>query len=41
MVDKGPPESFFNLLKCERVMRCAYQAREEARRDMFDHIEMF
>ena len=33
-------ESFFNLLKRERVRRKIYKTREEARQDMFDYIEM-
>ena len=31
----------FNLLKRERIRRRTYRAREEARRDVFDYIEMF
>jgi putative transposase len=34
-------ESFFQLLKRERVRRRTYPARDDARRDMFDYIEMF
>ena len=34
-------ESFFNLLKRERVRRKKYKTCEEARRDVFDHIEIF
>ncbi len=34
-------ESFFNLLKRERIRRRTYKTREEARRDVFDYIEMF
>ena len=34
-------ESFFNLLKRERIRRGAYRSREEARQDVFDYIEMF
>lgn len=34
-------ESFFNLLKRERVRRRTYKTRDEARRDFFDYIEMF
>ncbi len=34
-------ESFFNLLKRERIRRRPYRTREEARRDVFDYIEMF
>ena len=41
MADKVSPESFFNLLKRERVRRRTYRTREEARQDVFDYIEMF
>ena len=41
MADKGLPESFFNLLKRERVRRRTYKTREQARKDIFDYIEMF
>ena len=41
MADKVSPESFFNLLKCERIRRRTYRIRQEARRDVFDYIEMF
>ncbi len=34
-------ESFFNLLKRERIRRRKYKTREEARRDVFDYIELF
>lgn len=34
-------ESFFNLLKRERIRRRVYRTREEARQDAFDYIEMF
>lgn len=34
-------ESFFNLLKRERIRRRTYRTREEARHDVFDYIEMF
>ena len=34
-------ESFFNLLKRERIRRKIYKTREEARQDIFDYIEMF
>ena len=34
-------ESFFNLLKRERIRRKKYKTREEARRDVFDYIEFF
>ena len=39
--DNAVAESFFNLLKRERIRRRTYKAREEARRDVFDYIEMF
>lgn len=41
MADKVSPESFFNLLKRERIRRRTYRTRQEARRDVFDCIEMF
>ena len=34
-------ESFFNLLKRERIRRRTYKARAEARQDVFENIEMF
>ena len=34
-------ESFFNLLKCERIRRRTYKDREEVRRDLFGYIEIF
>jgi hypothetical protein len=34
-------ESFFRLLKRERVHRRRYRARAEARQDVFDYIERF
>lgn len=34
-------ESFFQLLKRERIRRRIYADREDARRDVFDYIEMF
>jgi putative transposase len=34
-------ESFFNLLKRERVRRRTYRTRDDARQDVFDYIEMF
>jgi putative transposase len=34
-------ESFFNLLKCERIRRRKYKTREEARHAVFDYIEFF
>ena len=39
--DNAVVESFFNLLKRERVRRRVYKTRDEARRDMFDYIEIF
>lgn len=34
-------ESFFKLLKRERIRRKAYRTRDEAHRDILDYIEMF
>ncbi|EHP0780193.1 IS3 family transposase, partial [Salmonella enterica] len=34
-------ESFFQLLKRERIKKKIYGTREEARSDIFDYIEMF
>jgi putative transposase len=39
--DNAVVESFFNLLKRERIRRRTYRSREEARQDVFDYIEMF
>ncbi len=39
--DNAVAESFFNLLKRERVRRRTYKTRVEARQDVFDYIEMF
>ena len=39
--DNAVAESFFNLLKRERVRRKAYRTRAEARQDVFDYIGMF
>ena len=39
--DNAVAESFFNLLKRERIRRRTYRTREEARQDVFDCIEMF
>ena len=39
--DNAVAESFFNLLKRERIRRRTYQTREQARQDIFDYIEMF
>ena len=34
-------ESFFSTLKIERVFRCKYKTRDEARADIFDYIVRF
>ena len=39
--DKAVVESFFNLLKRERIRRRTCRSRDEARQDVFDYIEMF
>ena len=39
--DNAVAESFFNLLKRERIRRRIYKTREDARQDIFDYIEMF
>ena len=39
--DNAVAESFFQLLKRERIKRRIYADREEARSDVFDYIEMF
>ena len=39
--DNAVAESFFQVLKRERVRRRVYANREAARRDIFDYIEMF
>lgn len=39
--DNAVAESFFQLLKRERIKRKTYTTREEARTDVFDYIEMF
>jgi len=39
--DNAVAESFFNLLKRERIRRRTYKPRNHARRDVFDYIEMF
>jgi putative transposase len=39
--DNAVAESFFQLLKRERIRRRIYSTREEARQDVFDYIEMF
>jgi len=39
--DNAVVESFFSLLKRERIRRRTYKTRDEARQDVFDYIEMF
>ena len=39
--DNAVAESFSQLLKRERIKRRIYATREEARSDIFDHIEIF
>lgn len=39
--DNAVAESFFQLLKRERIRRRTYATREAARQDVFDYIEMF
>ena len=39
--DNAVAESFFNLLKRERIRRKVYKTRAEARQDVFEYIEMF
>lgn len=39
--DNAVAESFFHLLKTERVRRKTYKTRQEARQDGFDYIELF
>lgn len=39
--DNAVAESYFQLLKRERVRRRIYASRDEARQDIFDYIEMF
>ena len=39
--DNAPMESFFHSLKTELVHHCDYQTRDEARRDIFEYIEVF
>uniref|UniRef100_UPI0035B0BA33 IS3 family transposase n=1 Tax=Methylocella sp. TaxID=1978226 RepID=UPI0035B0BA33 len=39
--DNAVAESFFNLLKRERIRRKVYRMRDEARADVFGYIEMF
>ena len=39
--DNAVAESFFQLLKRERIKKKIYGTLEEVRCDIFDHIEMF
>jgi len=39
--DNAPMESFFNSLKNERVFHEDYATREDAKRDVFEYIEVF
>jgi putative transposase len=39
--DNAVVESFFQLLKRERIKRRIYRTRDEAKRDVFDYIELF
>lgn len=39
--DNAVAESFFQLLKRERIRRKTHQTRDEARQDVFEYIEMF
>ena len=39
--DNAVAESFFQLLKRERIRRNIYPTRDKARNDIFDYIELF
>ncbi len=39
--DNAVAESFYQLLKRERIRRRTYPTRDDARRDVFNYIEMF
>ena len=39
--DNAVAESFFQLLKRERIRRRTYQTRDAARQDVFEYIELF
>ncbi|EXF90435.1 integrase core domain protein [Bordetella holmesii 30539] len=39
--DNAVAESFFQLLKRERIRRKIYSTRDQARADVFDYIELF
>ncbi len=38
--DNAPKGSFFGTLKCEFLQDC-YETREQARRNLFEYIEVF
>lgn len=40
-MSRAVAESLFQLLKRERICRCAYPSRAAARQDMFEYIRMF
>ncbi|AME02576.1 transposase [Moraxella osloensis] len=39
--DNAVAESFFQLLKRERIKKKIYLSRDEAKSDIFEYIEMF
>ena len=39
--DNAVAESFFHLLKTERIRRKTYKTRKDARQNVFDYIELF
>jgi len=39
--DNAVAESFFSLLKTERIKRTIYKTRAEARSDIFNYIELY
>lgn len=39
--DNAPMESFFHTLKVELIRHHRYETREEARRDIFEYVEIF
>lgn len=39
--DNAPMESFYGTLKCELTYRWKHQPREQARREVFEYIEVF
>lgn len=39
--DNAVVESFFQLLKRERIRKHIYATRQEARSDLFSYVEMF